>query len=480
MPGPILNFNKWRSVNESKKSGFDSIYESADPPKTAAEIKAFQTWVVYTKNDTTILGKSGPKGDGVDGVMTKGGNTEKAWNQYGKVYLDEISKKTEKKEADPIKGIGQSNVPSNLSGLGWYDSMAGVKQKLAVDRKKFILAYFTSGDSCEACKRMENELFKTPEFKEWVGVDVIPYVATIPSDEAAKSKIDLIKEYEGFAKTFNVAGYPTVKIVELSDNSYKVKLTKTYKGEKARDWINDISRYVEGIGKSVAKSEKFGEAEYNQIISGIAPIRLSIEELIKEYNELSEKRLVKSVEGLSKTLEQMPDKLACDLKYTEFWKVKRKYLDSKINPTAENGNDTKIYANQYYKANTKGGKQNSEYRKLKTALDIDKKKIGEIIAELDKIIAMCDGIKLGESPKPKEEKKEDKSKIQKTDDTKDFSDFTMVGKKGKNKRGSGETEEDPGPSVDSQIERTGKPKKEEPKTVKSFLKNQAKKRGIIN
>jgi hypothetical protein len=108
------------------------------------------------------------------------------------------------------------------------------------------------------------------------------------------------------------------------------------------------------------------------------------------------------------------------------------------------------------------------------------KKIGEIIAELDKIIAMCDGIKLGESPKPKEEKKEDKSKIQKKDDTKDFSDFTMVGKKGKNKRGSGETEEDPGPSVDSQIERTGKPKKEEPKTVKSFLKNQAKKRGIIN
>jgi hypothetical protein len=363
MPGPILNFNKWRSINESKKSRFDSIYESATPPKTAAEITAFQTWVVYTKKDTTVLGKSGPKGDGVDGVMSAGGKTAAAWTQYGEEYLKDTGGKEDSDGQSLTK-----YTPTILKGM-WQDSIANVKAKLEESQKTMVLMYFTRGEhqNCPACKELETNVFETSEFKNWAAQNMVLYMATVPLNPEIEKGLANKSEYSNIAKQLSVTSYPTVKIMEMTKSdkgaySYSTKLTKSYNKESSMEWMKSISAYVKKIATPKEQSETFDKDDFDFIQTKMKGFRESLLKQIADHSALKNKNqdVFKNVDKIRMTLERMEDKLACDVKYNNFWKTTKNFLESKLKDK-----DTKL--------------QQTERDTI----------VPEIIKSLDGIIRMC-------------------------------------------------------------------------------------------
>lgn len=335
MPGPILNFNKWRSINESKKSGFDFIYENTTPPKTKEEITAFQTWVVYTKGDKKILGTSGPKGDGVDGVMTAGGKTETAWNKYGTEY------KPEKGKEDQGTQSLTKYTPNILKGM-WQSSIADVKTKLQESEKTMVLMYFTRGEhqNCPTCKDLETNVFETSEFKNWAAQNLVLYMATIPLNPEIEKDLANKTEYSNLAKQLSVTSYPTVKIIEMTKNerggyAYNTKLTKSYNKENSIEWMKSISAYVKKISTPKEQSETFDKEDFDFIQTKMKGFRESLLKQVADHSTLKNKNadIFKSVDAIRITLEGMEDKLACDIRYNNFWTKKKNFLESKLKDT---------------------------------------------------------------------------------------------------------------------------------------------------
>lgn len=73
---------------------------------TRQEVIDFQTYVVNTRKDTTILGRYGANKDGIDGVC--GPNTRKAWDKYKSEYENKSS--TEIKPDEDEDSIADDNM----------------------------------------------------------------------------------------------------------------------------------------------------------------------------------------------------------------------------------------------------------------------------------------------------------------------------------------------------------------------------------
>ena len=90
--------------------------------------------------------------------------------------------------------------------LPWQTDM---KKAIAISKSenKPLFLFFTGSDWCGWCIRLQNEVFKTPEFIEWskkvVLVD-LDFPRSKPQDEAIKM------QNQQLAQIFAVRGYPTV------------------------------------------------------------------------------------------------------------------------------------------------------------------------------------------------------------------------------------------------------------------------------
>lgn len=90
--------------------------------------------------------------------------------------------------------------------LVWHTDM---KEAIAISKKenKPLFLFFTGSDWCGWCIRLQNEVFKTPEFTEWskkvVLVD-LDFPRSKPQPDAIKM------QNQQLAQLFRVQGYPTV------------------------------------------------------------------------------------------------------------------------------------------------------------------------------------------------------------------------------------------------------------------------------
>ena len=96
---------------------------------------------------------------------------------------------------------------------GWEDEFdQGLKK--AGETKRLALVDFTGSDWCIWCKRLDEEVFSKPAFKDYVKdkyqlvmVD-FPQAKPLPKEQA--------KANEALAKKYKVQGFPTVLIVDAT------------------------------------------------------------------------------------------------------------------------------------------------------------------------------------------------------------------------------------------------------------------------
>lgn len=105
----------------------------------------------------------------------------------------------------------------------WYTNVEEAV-KISEQTKKPILFFFTGSDWCGWCIRLQNEVFKTPEFAKWASEKVILVELDFPRRKALPEQIQAQNnELKNF---FQVSGFPTVWLVnanKTADNKITFK-----------------------------------------------------------------------------------------------------------------------------------------------------------------------------------------------------------------------------------------------------------------
>jgi len=106
---------------------------------------------------------------------------------------------------------------AHAAGDGWLTSYS---EALKTSQKtgKPVLANFTGSDWCAYCKRLDAEVFSTPEFKKWASKYVVllkldyPHYHKLGAAEM-KEKADLMAKY-------GVRGFPTIYFLKADGKAF--------------------------------------------------------------------------------------------------------------------------------------------------------------------------------------------------------------------------------------------------------------------
>ncbi len=107
--------------------------------------------------------------------------------------------------------------------LKWYsnlDEAVGVSMKT----QKPLFLFFTGSDWCGWCIRLQNEVFRTPEFKDWASKNV----TLVELDFPRKFQLtpELMNQNAQMQQIFEVRGYPTVWFTKPTKVDGKTNLEK--------------------------------------------------------------------------------------------------------------------------------------------------------------------------------------------------------------------------------------------------------------
>lgn len=96
-------------------------------------------------------------------------------------------------------------------GLTWYNDMT---KAVAISQKeqKPMFLFFTGSDWCGWCMRLQNEVFKTPEFISWAKEHVVLVELDYPRRTEQPEQIKM--QNAQMQQMFQVQGYPTVWFVK--------------------------------------------------------------------------------------------------------------------------------------------------------------------------------------------------------------------------------------------------------------------------
>lgn len=97
--------------------------------------------------------------------------------------------------------------PASATGEGWLTDFAEAT-KLAKAQKRPILADFTGTDWCFWCKKLDQEVFNTPEFKAWAKERVVLLEVDFPNKKVLPA--ELKAQNEKLKARYGIEGFPTI------------------------------------------------------------------------------------------------------------------------------------------------------------------------------------------------------------------------------------------------------------------------------
>jgi len=92
----------------------------------------------------------------------------------------------------------------------WLTNFEQAK-KAATEQKRQILVNFSGSDWCGWCKKLDSEVFATPEFKEYAKSTLVLFQADFPRN--TKQAPEIQKQNEALSQTYSVEGFPTVLLL---------------------------------------------------------------------------------------------------------------------------------------------------------------------------------------------------------------------------------------------------------------------------
>lgn len=95
-------------------------------------------------------------------------------------------------------------------GFEWLEDYPQASQ-YAKDENKLLLMDFTGSDWCGWCKKLDREVFSTPEFKAYAEQNLVLLKVDFPHSTPQSASVKA--QNEGLASQFRIDGYPTVIIL---------------------------------------------------------------------------------------------------------------------------------------------------------------------------------------------------------------------------------------------------------------------------
>lgn len=106
----------------------------------------------------------------------------------------------------------QTVVPSSIAWMTDYSSAASQ----AKESNKYLFLFFTGSDWCGWCKKFDSEILSTKEFVNAVGNKFVFVMVDFPMGKPLPA--DIKKQNDDLKKKFGVTGFPTVVILDSSQN----------------------------------------------------------------------------------------------------------------------------------------------------------------------------------------------------------------------------------------------------------------------
>ena len=126
---------------------------------------------------------------------------------------------------------------------GWTDDFDAAKAR-AKSEGKLILVDFSGSDWCGWCKKLDKEVFATPEFLSSVTNDYVLVMVDSPSNKSLLSE-KAKEQNPKLVRKYKVSGYPTVLIM---DSDGKVVEKAGYRRGGPQPYVE----YLQGVKKSAA------------------------------------------------------------------------------------------------------------------------------------------------------------------------------------------------------------------------------------
>lgn len=130
--------------------------------------------------------------------------------------------------------------------LTWHTDLTKATD-ISIKENKPLFLFFTGSDWCGWCIRLQNEVFKTPEFITWAKKNVVLVELDFPK---RKEQADAIKMQNAqLQQQLQVRGYPTVWFVSAAKTAdAKVNLNALgstgYVAGGPQVWINGANQII--------------------------------------------------------------------------------------------------------------------------------------------------------------------------------------------------------------------------------------------
>lgn len=104
--------------------------------------------------------------------------------------------------------------PSNgQHGIQWYTDFNQATAQAQKERKPMLL-FFTGSDWCGWCKKLDQEVFASPEFAQAVGNKFVFVMLDFPMNKQQPEA--LMQQNAQLKQRYGITGYPTVVILDQS------------------------------------------------------------------------------------------------------------------------------------------------------------------------------------------------------------------------------------------------------------------------
>jgi protein disulfide-isomerase len=131
------------------------------------------------------------------------------------------------------------------SNLVWHTDMVKAVDK-AIAENKPLFMFFTGSDWCGWCKRLQAEVFYTPEFEAWAKKNVVLLELDFPRRTEQSEAIRT--QNMNMQRMFEVRGYPTVWFVNPTKAGTEINFAKVgstgYVAGGPTPWIAEAQRVL--------------------------------------------------------------------------------------------------------------------------------------------------------------------------------------------------------------------------------------------
>lgn len=105
------------------------------------------------------------------------------------------------------------------SGIQWHTDYNQALQA-AQQQQKPIVLFFTGSDWCGWCKKLNQEVFNSPEFAAKAGGKFIFVDVDFPMNKQLSQQV--VQQNAMLKQKYNVTGYPTVVVLDANQNVLEV------------------------------------------------------------------------------------------------------------------------------------------------------------------------------------------------------------------------------------------------------------------